>query len=411
MDKSPSSPRPFSAPRYALTLLAVLLAWTGLYVSIQPLATWLTFDLLSLTPGGAPGLALEFFLYDSAKILLLLVLMVYCIGWLRAGLHVERVRDYLSGKGRGIGYLLGATFGAITPFCSCSSIPLFLGFTMARIPLGITMAFLITSPLINEIAVVLLWGLLGWKFTVVYVVVGMAAGMLGGWLLDLLRAERWLQPFLRGMLGVSGQAARDERNTRLGLEERHRFAWDEMTGIFRRVWRWVIIGVGLGALLHGFVPQDWFAAHLGQGQWWSVPVAVLVGIPLYSNVTGVVPIMESLLLKGLPVGTTLAFCMSTVAAHLGQGQWWSVPVAVLVGIPLYSNVTGVVPIMESLLLKGLPVGTTLAFCMSTVAASLPEMLMLKQVMRWQLLALFLGLLLVIFTLVGWLFNSLQLTLF
>ena len=120
MDKSPSSPRPFSAPRYALTLLAVLLAWTGLYVSIQPLATWLTFDLLSLTPGGAPGLALEFFLYDSAKILLLLVLMVYCIGWLRAGLHVERVRDYLSGKGRGIGYLLGATFGAITPFCSCS---------------------------------------------------------------------------------------------------------------------------------------------------------------------------------------------------------------------------------------------------------------------------------------------------
>lgn len=201
MDKSPFSPRPFSAPRYALTLLAVLLAWTGLYVSIQPLATWLTFDLLSLTPGGAPGLALEFFLYDSAKILLLLVLMVYCIGWLRAGLHVERVRDYLSGKGRGIGYLLGATFGAITPFCSCSSIPLFLGFTMARIPLGITMAFLITSPLINEIAVVLLWGLLGWKFTVVYVVVGMAAGMLGGWLLDLLRAERWLQPFLAACWG------------------------------------------------------------------------------------------------------------------------------------------------------------------------------------------------------------------
>ena len=131
MADTPSSPRPFSAPRYALTLLVVLLAWTGLYVSIQPLATWLTFDLLSLTPGGAPGLALEFFLYDSAKILLLLVLMVYCIGWLRAGLHVERVRDYLSGKGRGIGYLLGATFGAITPFCSCSSIPLFLGFTMA----------------------------------------------------------------------------------------------------------------------------------------------------------------------------------------------------------------------------------------------------------------------------------------
>ena len=279
MDKNPSSPRPFSAPRYALTLLAVLLAWTGLYVSIQPLATWLTFDLLSLAPGGAPGLALEFFLYDSAKILLLLVLMVYCIGWLRAGLHVERVRDYLSGKGRGIGYLLGATFGAITPFCSCSSIPLFLGFTMARIPLGITMAFLITSPLINEIAVVLLWGLLGWKFTVVYVVVGMAAGILGGWLLDLLRAERWLQPFLRGMLGVSGQAARDERSTRLGLEERHRFAWDEMTGIFRRVWRWVIIGVGLGLSCTASCrrtgsPPIWARGSGGPSRWpywWASP--------------------------------------------------------------------------------------------------------------------------------------------
>ena len=201
MDKSPFSPRPFFRPALCPDPAGRAAGLDG-PVRIHPAADHLA-DLRPalLTPGGAPGLALEFFLYDSAKILLLLVLMVYCIGWLRAGLHVERVRDYLSGKGRGIGYLLGATFGAITPFCSCSSIPLFLGFTMARIPLGITMAFLITSPLINEIAVVLLWGLLGWKFTVVYVVVGMAAGMLGGWLLDLLRAERWLQPFLRGMLG------------------------------------------------------------------------------------------------------------------------------------------------------------------------------------------------------------------
>ncbi len=356
MDHTPA-PRAFSPVRYSLTLLAVLAAWTLLYTGIQPLAAWLTFGLLGLEAGSPAGLALEFFLYDSAKILLLLVLMVYLIGWLRAGLHVEKVRDHLAGRGRGPGYFLGALFGAVTPFCSCSSIPLFLGFTMARIPLGITMAFLITSPLINEIAVVLLWGLLGWKFTLVYVLVGMLAGMLGGWLLDLLHADRWLQPFLRGMPGAPGQAARDRRTGRLGLEERHRFAWGEMTGIFRRVWRWVVIGVGLGALLHGFVPQEWFAAHLGQGRWWSVPLSVLVGIPLYTNVTGIVPIMESLLLKGLPVGTTLAFCMSTVAA------------------------------------------------------SLPELLMLKQVMRWQLLALFLGLLLVIFTLVGWLFNGLQLTLF
>lgn len=187
MADTPSSPRPFSAPRYALTLLAVLLAWTGLYVSIQPLATWLTFDLLSLTPGGAPGLALEFFLYDSAKILLLLVLMVYCIGWLRAGLHVERVRDYLSGKGRGIGYLLGATFGAITPFCSCSSIPLFLGFTMARIPLGITMAFCMSTVAASLPEMLMLKQVMRWQLLALFLGLLLVIFTLVGWLFNSLQ--------------------------------------------------------------------------------------------------------------------------------------------------------------------------------------------------------------------------------
>lgn len=227
---------------------------------------------------------------------------------------------------------------------------------MARIPLGITMSFLITSPLINEIAVVLLWGLLGWKFTVIYIAVGMCAGIIGGIFMDMIRAERWLQPFLLQALEASpSQAATTQaaQSQRISLEERHRFAYGEMTGIFRRVWIWVIIGVGLGALLHGYVPQEWFTQNLGAGQWWSVPAAVAIGIPLYTNVTGIIPVMESLLLKGLPLGTTLAFCMSTVAA------------------------------------------------------SLPEVLMLKQVMRWKLLAVFLGMLLAMFTLVGWLFNGIQ----
>ena len=302
------------------------------------------------------GDSVEFFFYDTAKILLLLVLMVYVIAWLRAGMHVERVRNYLMGKGRGVGYFLGAGFGAITPFCSCSSIPLFLGFTTARIPLGITMSFLITSPLINEIAVVLLWGLLGWKFTIIYVVVGMVAGIIGGVFMDAIRAERWLQPFLLEAMKNAPPQAMDIQPgqvPKIGLMERHTFAYSETSSIFRRVWLWVIVGVGLGALLHGFVPQEWFTENLGAGQWWSVPLAVAVGIPLYTNVTGIIPVMESLLLKGLPLGTTLAFCMSTVAA------------------------------------------------------SLPEVLMLKQVMSWKLLAVFLGMLLIIFTLVGWLFNLLH----
>lgn len=342
--------------RYFGTGLAALAVWWAAYSFILPVSQWLTYDLFPLERGTPLGASVAFFLYDTAKIFLLLAIMVYGIGWLRAALRVERVRDYLTGKGRGVGYVLGSGFGAITPFCSCSSIPLFLGFTTARIPLGITMSFLITSPLINEIAVVLLWGLLGWKFTVLYIVVGMAAGILGGVIMDLIHAQRWLQPFLlESMRNDSVHATEVQSGKRppMGLWGRHVFASSETRSIFRRVWLWVLIGVGLGALLHGFVPQEWFAAHLGAGQWWSVPVAVTLGIPLYTNVTGIIPIMESLLLKGLPLGTTLAFCMSTVAA------------------------------------------------------SLPEVLMLKQVMRWELLAAFLGTLLILFTLVGWIFNALQ----
>lgn len=349
---TPLRPQPVDRLRYFGTGALVFAIWTGCYLVIEPLARLLTQAVPGLSDRAAA--ALEFFLYDTAKILLLLLLMVYVIGWLRAGLHVERVRDFLAGRRRVLGYVLGAGFGAITPFCSCSSIPLFLGFTTSGIPVGITLAFLITSPLINEIAVVLLWGLLGWKLTLVYVLAGLGAGIIGGWFMDVLRAERWLQDYLKESI-ASGAAQQPAgmAHRKIGLRERHLFASGETRSIFRRVWRWVIIGVGLGALLHGYVPEAWFAEHLGAGQWWSVPAAVAVGIPLYTNVTGIVPVMESLLLKGLPVGTTLAFCMSAVAA------------------------------------------------------SLPEVLMLRQVMRGKLLALFLGTLLVLFSLLGWLLNAVQ----
>lgn len=317
-------------------------------------ATWLVYGVFGLEAGSALGGAVHFFVEDVSKIFVLLVVMIYFIALLRASLDVERVRDYLAGKNKGVGYLLGSIFGAITPFCSCSSIPVFLGFTSAGIPLGITMAFLITSPLINEVAVLLLMSLLGWKFTLLYVAVGMTVGMLGGLLLDAIKAERWLQSFaaealVRGrQMAASNEVSTTERV--LSFSERHEFAKAEALEIFGRVWKWVIIGVGLGAALHGFVPEGWVETHLGQGQWWSVPAAVLVGIPLYSNATGIIPVMESLLANGLPIGTTLAFCMSTVAA------------------------------------------------------SFPEFILLKQVMQWRLLALLLVVLLTAFTLVGWIFN-------
>ncbi len=332
--------------------LFIALLWFAVYSSIVPAANYITFDLLKLEQGSELALAVEFFLYDTAKILLLLVFMVYIIAWLRAGMNTEKIRDFLAGKARGVGYFVGGFFGAVTPFCSCSSVPLFIAFTNARIPIGITMSFLITSPLINEVAVVLLWGLLGWKFTLVYVSVGILAGVIAGTVMDLLKADRWLQDFLLESMKAKPMMSLTLKGgtQKISLMQRHHFAKDEMIKIAQQVWKWVIIGVGLGAILHGYVPQEWFEQHLSAGQWWSVPLAVGAGIPLYTNVTGIIPIMESLLLKGLPAGTTLAFCMSAVGA------------------------------------------------------SLPEILMLKQVMKWKLLALFVVILLIIFTIVGWIFN-------
>lgn len=336
-----------------------------MFIIFTQLADWLTYSVMGLSPDSKLADAVHFFIEDVTKIYALLMIMIYFIALLRASLNVERVRDYLAGKNRGIGYLLGSSFGAITPFCSCSSIPVFLGFTSAGIPVGITMSFLLTSPLINEVAVLLLMSLLGWKFTLLYIVVGMTVGILGGMFLDAIKAERWLQSFAAKALenGQKNQSATNNTSSEnsqihspinsqaLSFSERHRFAKDETLEIFARVWKWVIIGVGLGAALHGFVPDGWIEQYLGDGQWWSVPAAVILGIPLYSNATGVIPIMESLINNGLPVGTTLAFCMSTVAA------------------------------------------------------SFPEFILLKQVMQWRLLAIVFFMLLISFTLIGWVFNA------
>lgn len=318
-------------------------------------ADWLTYSIFGFSTEGKWGDAVHFFIEDVSKIYVLLIIMIYVIALLRASLNIEGVRDYLAGKHRGVGYVMGSAFGAVTPFCSCSSIPVFLGFTSAGIPIGITMAFLITSPLINEVAVLLLMSLLGWKFTILYVVVGMSVGILGGLLLDMIKAERWLKSFAAEALKKAQNNSNIENsaknNTTLTLKQRHKFALTESIEIFNRVWIWVIIGVGIGAALHGFVPDGWINANLGEGQWWSVPAAVLLGIPLYSNATGVIPVMESLITNGLPVGTALAFCMSTVAA------------------------------------------------------SFPEFILLKQVMQWKLLAILFVLLLIAFTIVGWIFNA------
>ena len=316
------------------------------------LADWMTYSLLGMTPDTKWTSSVHFFIEDTTKIFALLFVMIYVIAVLRAGLNPERVRDYLQGKNRYLGYFLASIFGAITPFCSCSSIPLFLGFVSARIPLGITIAFLLTSPLINEVAIVMLGSMLGFEFTVLYVIVGMSLGVLGGIVVDWFKGDRWLIPQLAAMYqqDSQGNTAAPITQGTLSLKQRHEFAKDEVLTILKRIWKWIFIGVGIGALIHGMMPADWFAQHLGDGQWWSVPVAVLVGIPMYTNATAVIPIMSSLLAKGLPLGTTLAFCMSSVAV------------------------------------------------------SIPEFTMLKQVMTFRLLALIFVYLLIVMSLMGWFFN-------
>ncbi|MBE02109.1 permease [Marinobacter lutaoensis] len=320
------------------------------------LANWLAYDLVGLNPDTKLGSSLHFFIEDTSKILFLLIVMIYLIALARASLNLERVRAYIQQKHRVMGYVFGSGFGAITPFCSCSSIPLFLGFTSAGIPLGITMAFLFTSPIINEVAVIMLWSLLGWKFTLAYIVIGMVVGIIGGMILDAVKGERWLKDFAAKAYQAAASETREHEvdvpeAPKLTLAERHQFAKDELREIVGRIWKWVLIGVGLGAALHGFVPDGWFAENLGSGQWWSVPAAVFAGLPLYSNATGVIPVMESLIVKGLPVGTTLAFCMATVAA------------------------------------------------------SFPEFIMLKQVMTYRLLAMIFVILLANFMVVGWIING------
>ena len=325
-----------------------------MFILFTYLADWVTYSLLKLAPDSQLASGVHFFVEDTSKILVLLTVLIYLIAIVRAGLNPERVRYYLQGKRRLPGYILGSFFGAITPFCSCSSIPLFMGFVSARIPLGITMAFLLTSPMINEIAVVMLTSLLGIRFTMTYVAIGMVLGIVGGYLIDRIKGERWLVPFLAKQYENADPAIMvDYQAEHLTMKDRHQFALTETKTVVGRIWKWVIIGVGLGAAIHGFIPEAWFHTYLGAGQWWSVPLAALAGIPLYINATSVIPVMSSLLAKSVPLGTTLAFCMSAVAV------------------------------------------------------SLPEFTMLKQVMQYRLLIFIAAYLLVSFSLVGWIFNAIH----
>lgn len=318
---------------------------------IQQFADWLVYGVMGLDASSHLGVAVNFFFYDSIKIIILLFLISMLMGIVNAYFPIERLRNYLvTHRLYGLQYLLASLFGAITPFCSCSSIPLFIGFVKGGIPLGVTFAFLITSPLVNEVAVAVFLGSFGVRTTIVYVVSGIVLGMLGGMVLGRMNLDRYLSGWIRDIQRQSEAQADAWEAEKTSFFDRMpsivRGSWD----IVRGVLVYVLVGIGIGAAMHGFVPDGFFERYLAAGNWWSMPLAVILAVPMYANAAGIVPVIEVFVAKGVPLGTAIAFMMSVVGL------------------------------------------------------SLPEATLLKKVMTWRLIGIFFGVVTVFIIISGYLFN-------
>lgn len=296
---------------YWIVALSII-AWLAAYNLIQPLSTWLTYSAFHL-PAGRLGDSVAFFLYDVPKILLLLSGMIFLISIVRTFFSPERTRSLLGGKRQGIGNVLAAMLGIVTPFCSCSAVPLFIGFVESGIPLGVTFSFLVAAPTINEVAIVLLFGLFGWKTAGLYILSGLVIAIIAGFIIGRLKVERYVEDFV-WKIHSQGEFAGEK----LTWPVRFSRAWVSVKEIVNKVWLYVIVAIAIGAAIHGYVPENALAGILGKQAWWSVPAAVLIGIPLYSNAAGMIPIVSALIGKGAALGTALAFMMSVVGLSLPE---------------------------------------------------------------------------------------------
>jgi len=290
--------------------------WWLVYGQLIPFSEWLV-GLLPVDRASHTGEALAFFFYDVPKVMMLLALIVFAMGVVRSFFSPEKTRAMLSGKREGVGNVLSASLGILTPFCSCSAVPLFIGFVSAGVPLGETFSFLIAAPMVNEVALVLLVGLVGWQVAVTYLVFGLSIAIVAGFIIGKLNLEGWLQPWVRD-IHAGASAPTDLESARLTWVERYKLGIEAVREIFGKVWMWIILGIGLGALIHGYVPQDLMVRIMGAEAWWSVPAAVAMGIPMYTNAAGVIPIVEALLGKGAALGTVLAFMMAVIALSLPE---------------------------------------------------------------------------------------------
>ncbi len=287
----------------------------SIFYPLELFANWLAFSALGLDPVSPLGSAVQFFLYDTLKIFVLMLFITHFMSALRYYLPIEKLRDFLQkNKLYGIDYFLATIFGAITPFCSCSSIPLFIGFLEARIPLGITFAFMITSPLVNEIAIALFLGVFGWKITVLYVITGIAIGMIGGFILGKMNMEQYVADFVWKIKAQHHTAEKKKKSLVEVFPEVSKEALD----IIKKIMLYVVLGVGVGAVIHGYVPENFFQKYLEEAGGWGVPLATILAVPMYSNASGVIPIIQSLVDKGVPLGTALAFMMAVVGLSLPE---------------------------------------------------------------------------------------------
>ncbi|MHB0885955.1 MAG: permease [Bacillota bacterium] len=309
------------------------------------LADLITFRLLGLAPETRLAESVRYFLYDTTKVLLLLAIIIYVVAIIRSFFPPERARRLLSGRSQFFGHVAAALLGIVTPFCSCSAVPLFIGFTEAGIPLGVTFSFLISSPMVNEVALILLWGLFGWRIALLYIATGVIVAIVAGMVIGRLHLEGWVEDYVYQV--KMGETAEEV----LTWPTRHERALQFMTDLIKRIWPYVLVGIGIGAFIHGYAPQDFLVRFAGPANPLAVPVAVAIGVPLYSNAAGTIPIVQALMEKGLPMGTSLAFMMAVTAL------------------------------------------------------SLPEMIILRRVLKPRLIAVFVGIMTVTIIFVGYLFNA------
>jgi uncharacterized membrane protein YraQ (UPF0718 family) len=302
---------PGQHPRVSLLLAAVL--WWALYRSLAPVSEALV-AALPVQRDSHFGSALQFFLYDTPKVLLLLAGIVFAMGMVNSYFTPERTRALLAGRAEGAANVMAASLGVVTPFCSCSAVPLFIGFVQAGVPLGVTFSFLISAPMVNEVALALLFGLFGWKIAVLYLGLGLSVAVVAGWVIGRLKMERHLEDWVRDMPKVQAAAGADA----LTLAERIDAGLASVREIVGKVWPYIVAGIAIGAAIHGWVPEDFMASFMGRDAWWSVPLAVLIGVPMYTNAAGIIPIVQALLAKGAALGTVLAFMMSVIALSLPE---------------------------------------------------------------------------------------------